>query len=526
MSHPPIRGGPPSGEGPNSRKLFRIHLKSVDQNQNKPPRGRVLELIHTKLKAYLTGLRDTQLGYMAITDDPATIDNLTTAKGINELKKLNLEPTTPPEIRARRTIFVRQLDQYAGEQTPEAIKAEIEKNHPWLKAEVHKIKTYTHVIKLVCDDSTMADRILRDGLTAFYTRITSRQCELEKFTHLKICFKCYKYESHGTGECKSQTVVCSECAEEGHNFKQCQNDFKRCLNCPEDSNHHRTLAAACPAKKAAIRTKESLIKKKLEKKENSTYANIVQQTLKETKETPRPQLKLGNEVNTKLLAIIFECHVAAITTGEKFNDMLSEQLKRNYNIDAKFPDRDSQKILDTYMTGHYDQNEADVEAESECAETKEEHQHKAGPSDKGISASTGTIQKRQRTPTDNTTQGSPKQRRSRRSSIGDGATATLPPLPQKQRGASQTRPMPLEFKLFRSRRDPKPIPENVTCSYVIGELLDNGEFGLRLAGKDSVEFFHMLRENRLHLRRSNITTVEHAIFTKYPRNISNDGWKK
>ena len=51
-----------------------------------------------------------------------------------------------------------------------------------------------------------------------------------------------------------------------------------------------------------------------------------------------------------MVALVIEAHVTALTDNRPYKDILSESLNLNYGIDVKFPDRDSQNILDIYLT--------------------------------------------------------------------------------------------------------------------------------------------------------------------------------
>ena len=54
---------------------------------------------------------------------------------------------------------------------------------------------------LLRDITVTNTRILEHGPQMFNTRITPQQCEREKYTHLFVCFKCYKYEDYTTKQC-------------------------------------------------------------------------------------------------------------------------------------------------------------------------------------------------------------------------------------------------------------------------------------------------------------------------------------
>ena len=50
-----------------------------------------------------------------------------------------------------------------------------------------------------------------------------------------------------------------------------------------------------------------------------------------------------------MTALILEAHIACINSDNNFGRSLSQSLKLNFDIDAKFPDRDSKKIFSLYF---------------------------------------------------------------------------------------------------------------------------------------------------------------------------------
>ena len=122
------RGAPP---GP-KRSRLKLTLKLIDRKQTRPTKSQIFELSSTKLNCFLTGLTETDNGFIAYTDLNSTIDSLTSNKGQTELRKLNLETVTPPEIRAKRTVFIRGLDYTVGQRDTGAIANELTTRQPWL----------------------------------------------------------------------------------------------------------------------------------------------------------------------------------------------------------------------------------------------------------------------------------------------------------------------------------------------------------------------------------------------------------
>ena len=192
---------------------------------------------------------------------------------------------------------------------------------------------------------------MTEGLRAFITKINTNQMTPETFTHLLICFKCYKYEQHATKDCTETEIKCSECAQTGHTFQNCTNTTKRCLNCPTNDNFHRTLAAKCPYRKKTIDNKNRQQNEKQTTEQNKTYAAIAQAAIKQTlpqSKISTPKITLTNKTHLKLTALILEAHIASLHCPQQYGKILSQSLKDNFDIDATFPDRDSGKIFNFY----------------------------------------------------------------------------------------------------------------------------------------------------------------------------------
>ena len=226
-----------------------------------------------KNDAPLTKIDTTKNGYNALTDDQQNIDKMLTPKAIKLFQKINLSPSTPPELRSKRTVFVRQLDRTIGSRPPAEILHEIESNNQWLKInKVAKIKEYTHIIKIELTDCSMTEQILNNGFFMFNTKVSPHQCEQEKFTHILICYNCYQMEDHISEKCPNKNkIVCSEYGQQGHKHTDCTNETKKCLNCGQG---HRTLWASCPYRKDKTTKKETELTNKKTKTINQTYAHL------------------------------------------------------------------------------------------------------------------------------------------------------------------------------------------------------------------------------------------------------------
>ena len=78
-------------------------------------------------------------------------------------------------------VFISQLGRHVGDHPAIEIQKELIRANPNINnIQVHKIKHYYHIIKVVCEDTETADAVIRDGLHAFHTRIAASQCKKEQ----------------------------------------------------------------------------------------------------------------------------------------------------------------------------------------------------------------------------------------------------------------------------------------------------------------------------------------------------------
>ena len=320
------------------------------KDRGKPvPIEKVLQTAAIILKAPFTRLFDTGDGYKAICRNSDDADKILSNLGVAEFAKIGITVVTPPEIRAKRSVFIRQLHTSFGKHTPEEIKQELEDKNEWAKVEeVIKIGNYTHVLKVRFAETAMADKALNSGLTGFNWSVTPDQIKREEFVNLLCCFSCYKYEEHATANCPEKNLkVCSNCAGTGHTFRDCPNpEVPGCLNCKRESREghatHRTLAMACPIKKEKIKEKQEAEKQQAETKQQSTYANIAKQAVAAAQAAAPPPaqpttITLSKKMDYQVLVAILYSHVMNLANPGTFEREMNELLRLNNLPPMKFP---------------------------------------------------------------------------------------------------------------------------------------------------------------------------------------------
>ena len=339
------------------RMATKVKLKFLNK-QSPTDRLLVLQTASQLLKTPFTRLFDTGDGFKAVCRNSDDVDKILGKKGIDEFKKIGIQVVTPPEVRAQRSVFVRQLDRSFGAHTAEETKIELEDKNDWMVIdEVIKIGTYTHVLKIRFAETCMADKALRDGFTGFNLSIIPEQIKREEYVNLLICFACYQYEDHPTAECPHKdNKICSNCAETGHTFRDCQNaELRKCVNCTREGrqeyNTHKTMAMSCPVKKRAISEKKDKEKQREANKQQHTYAEIAKQAVKEAGVTPLPPpqatvVELSSKTDYQVMVCLLYAHVMNLANPGTFEKEMNELLRLNGMPAMKFPPNpDSQKAL-------------------------------------------------------------------------------------------------------------------------------------------------------------------------------------
>ncbi|KAF9756170.1 hypothetical protein NGRA_3295 [Nosema granulosis] len=183
----------------------------------------------------------------------------------------------------------------------------------------------------------MANRVIENGFLLFHCKITPSQIKREEYIDILMCFKCYKIENHTTKDCPTpDIVVCSECTGD-HDYRNCPSLTKKCINC---KGPHRTMAMSCPAKKEAIKGKKAREELEKRKKEESTYANIVQSTIKKV-----DQNKTTNAFQEALMAsgtrafiMVIDAHMHNIMEPGTYSSHLNKTLTNNGIVPIKMDD--------------------------------------------------------------------------------------------------------------------------------------------------------------------------------------------
>ena len=402
-----------------AKLLFRV----IDPDK-RVDRGQVFKDIMTKLKIPMLGLKPVNVGYNALLEREEDVDVILSESGISVLKELNLTARIPPDVRARRSLFLRRIDAYVGAHTAQELKSELEHQNNWLKIrEVFKIKEYTHVLKIECNEVQMADRALQQGLLCYYSKIAASQIERETYVSLQLCFKCYKYEEHPTAECPEGNVTwCSECSSKEHTFRECKSNEKRCLNC---HGPHRTMAMACKVKKQLMTNKIQKQNEQKLQKSHQTYASVartaasaaIAETIKTT-----PTIQIQTETELKTIVAILNAHVHNLIIPGTFKSELNKTLTTNdLPLIETYDNPPSQKLFNVEISDNITQ-----EQRLQVLETTKPHPREPISESQPITTTPTRKQKDTMKPTELTT-------------IMQAPKPTIAPKPQRQTKARDAR---------------------------------------------------------------------------------------
>ena len=496
----------------------------------------------------ITHVYDNKTGFTVKTDSPRSIDQILGDRVSNKLKShLKLKPVPPQEYSSQKTVVVKGVDEILGGQPAEAIKEEILKNNADLRIEsVIKFNGMTRTFKIICKDTATAEKICREGFKAFYYNVSTKQVEQEEHVKINTCGKCYANNAHNTNQCRSTIKICSECAETGHTWRECQATVKKCINCTRDGKEagHRTTAMKCPLRKAIVK---KVRKQKAEsKKKNagrtyatvstgSTYAAVAAnrganseapKTQKPSAPPPKPvQIVMNNDLSVKMTALIMEAHIASISDGNKFSEYLSENIKLNYGVDVKFPERDSKGIFRMLSNTEQQTEEVNREEEANVAELGEQQQ--LNP------------RKRANSPEDSASFNEPKKKKNRgrknssnhssTSNQDDSTESVYDSVSEKAGGSPQRASTPVQSPVVAA---PSPneqynfkvivtqAPKNLKGSDVVTEIFGdiNPRYKLLLQSEDIREeqkIIQLLKHNRLKITSEDIQLVSKKQFKNF-----------
>ena len=251
----------------------RIRIKDLKPSQGNRKHYLWNQLMKLNLLVYQ--LQVPNRNSMVVISTEEVIENLLSTKVKSKLSAEGFEVITPPEYQANRTFVLRNIDSLITEIDSATLKEDLEERNSWLKVtEIIKIPTAPRILKIKVESAEIVRLATEKGVLIYNQSVPPTNIEKETFVKLDICYRCYSYQ-HRTTQCPTPNmVVCSECADNTHTYRECNSNRKKCINCGGD---HRTFAARCPTRKKLIQERGREIRERSRSRSKSrnqagTYA--------------------------------------------------------------------------------------------------------------------------------------------------------------------------------------------------------------------------------------------------------------
>ncbi|MPC48298.1 hypothetical protein E2C01_042066 [Portunus trituberculatus] len=300
--------------------MARVKIKT---NNNKDPRRKFALLnILSSNDIYPTNIIIVQDGFVIISSDEEQ-EKIFQDSTKQELLQNDFTLITPPELKAKRTVIAFNINSHIYSNSEDDMINELYAHNTWLDNNIDTIFKFPNskTIKITFTQAIYAQKAIDHGLKLFSMKIPHYQIQQEKFYQIQTCYRCYEIEDHLTKHCpKNQDYkVCPECAEEGHTWKHCNKEGKKCINCGEN---HRTLSMRCCLRKDGIK------KKREEEKNRGTYSEITKMNANPINiTTPTPLIT--REEHLKIYSCVMNAHFMNVSDPGCYEKELNTLLADN-----------------------------------------------------------------------------------------------------------------------------------------------------------------------------------------------------
>ena len=224
---------------------------------------------------YATRIISTQDGFVVLTRSDADVDLIFQTAIYDQLQENGFKPILPPELRAKRTILIFNTDENILKNKEEEILEEFLAENHWMSSGIENIYKIprTKIMKVTFKDTIVPKKATEIGILGYNMCIAPHTIKIEEYIPILTCLRCYALEDHPTSKCPlpKERKVCSECSSHDHYWRDCKNNYKKCINC---EGNHRTLTNSCPQRK---RIKEEKNSPKKAKRSNNLQQRHQQQ---------------------------------------------------------------------------------------------------------------------------------------------------------------------------------------------------------------------------------------------------------
>lgn len=317
----------------------KVRIKNLRPND--PQRlTRLWECIGTS-GIFAQNIIEANKDFIVIANDE-TIENITARPLKEKATQHGFEVIPPPEAIAKRTLVIKNINKNIQDSSNDEVKESIERSNDVVVEEVIRIPSAPRLLKIRLESANMATQAINGGLRFMYQSFPPQTLEREIRINIPICYICYSY-NHEKKDCTTPDLkLCSECSEEGHNFRDCNSQIKKCLTCGGD---HRTLADRCPIRKQKRKEIMKNINEKKRERSRSrsrqrpnapTYA---QATIYSNQPREDQHLQVDHSNNNLFAVVVSSMTMAylneALSPGS-FQDTMDKMFKLNNIPTVKF----------------------------------------------------------------------------------------------------------------------------------------------------------------------------------------------
>lgn len=335
--------------------MAKVKIKS---SNSKDPRikNSLLEIL-SRNDIYATRLISIPDGFVVLTWNEQDLDKIFNSTTNVQLEEEGLTPIIPLELKANRSVIILNVDTHIYSNNESDIMEEIMNKNDWAKENITNLVKFpnSQILKITFKQSSQAKKAQTAGLRLFSMSIPATQIKQEVYHNIQTCFRCYALEDHFSSQCPKPKdyKVCSECAQEGHTWKECSSNEKKCLNCEEN---HRTLAAKCSKRKTILTNKRQ------NDNTNMTYSQV-------TKQVPDTSIPtMSNEAHLKIFTCMLHAHFQNMAEPGTYETELNNLLRANKLPPIKIPKNPASSKIIARMTEskqEEDKEISDLEQEEE-----------------------------------------------------------------------------------------------------------------------------------------------------------------
>ena len=231
--------------------MIKVKIKT---NRAVAPRRQEILCITSKFSVKCSKLQEANDIFIMWCNTESDVDALFSTACMDALGTISCVPQLPPEMKARRTIFLKHVDDLVCERDTASIIEDLQQRNANLKVADLFVFTKSSTIKVTCETIAMANKARDLRVFVFEFFVPSVNIALDEYINLIMCYKCYSYNDHLSSMCPkpSDFKICSLCSRTDHTYKQCPSAAKECVNC---GGPHSTLALSCPYRRKIIKEK-------------------------------------------------------------------------------------------------------------------------------------------------------------------------------------------------------------------------------------------------------------------------------